>query len=274
MSRSNFFDWRRFMLLMRYDLKVNAQQYLLSAGGFAAGLYLFFIWRMYNSPAEFAHIRGDYMYSVSGYNSAFVFMLLFLGAFVGVTFVGIGGKIRRTHFLMLPASSFEKFLQPLLLRFVGGILTWCVLFWLTANLAQSTVLHFPSVHQTFIDGKLIVPSAFKYSYIFNSTDPVSVIVFFILSLGAFLFSAPLFFRKLALLKGIASFFACLFCVFILFVFCSHIFFPGNYFMDIRLDNAYYKPGLSYSQLYMTGISWVSWAFFLIIGYFRLKETRI
>ena len=281
MKANDCFDLKRFGRYSAYDLRINGNKYLLVLTAFALVLYLWLLNQMRQSPSQFiTYEQGipGYYHSASGYVTAFVMGLIGLGACVGGAFTGWSGKIRRVSYLQVPASTLEKYLHPFLFRFIGGTLVFFLLFWVDAQLARLTDAQLPTSMGMFNHAGVVYrPQVFDYSMIFTNPKetPWAIIVFAFASVGAYLFAIPLYFRKMALVKTILSGFVGIFLVICAFVLCSHLFYPEQtHYFEVHLDDIQLTEKLSSTELAASVLACASWLFFLFIGFFKLKETKL
>jgi len=268
MKFNDFFNMKRFGLLVKHDLMINQNKYLLKMLVLFLGLYAIMVLLMFDGPQQFIHRQT----APQGYIMIFVFSLIALGVFIGGSFSDLGSKVKRTSFILLPASTFEKMLHPFLLRVVLGIVCYLLFFWVDAQLARLTMANAPSI---LIQGLVIEP--FHYSQIIDGMgrDDFAMIVFLLFSFGMYLFTMPLFFKKQALLKAIFVFFIALFTYICFFSLMSHLFHPGNNDgLGFTIpDFKVYKELTSFDLLF-DSIAGLSWMFFLVFGYFKLKELKL
>ncbi|NLT03838.1 MAG: hypothetical protein GXY09_08250 [Bacteroidales bacterium] len=194
---------------------------------------------------------------------------------IGLSFYWSSSHQRR-QFLLLPASTFEKYLSAFLIRFVGGFILTLLIFWVCANLARLTVQLTPQYGYAAERGFAYEP--FSY-YLF--TNPESGLgkqlwlnVFSLLSSGAFFFVVPLFFRKLPLLKTALLYVTILFGLITLSVGLSHLFFPETSGFDIALtDYRIFHDMDAFEYLFNVLLS-TAFPVLLVIGYFKLKEKTV
>jgi len=282
MKATAFFDSKRFSRLMAYDLRLNGTAYLLKLAAFTLLMYIWILFQMRESTGQFMWhtYEGQLITSeVQGYISSFFVALILLGFFIGTSFSAMGNKVNRTIYLLLPASTIEKYLQPILIRIVLGTGLFFLLFWVDAQLARLTFEQFPVKGPDIqtINGIMVwKPDVFDYSMIFiNGDAPWAAIIFTFISFGTFLFACPLFFRKLQLLKSILVFFAGIFLTVCLFVLFSHIFYPGQvHGFNVQLQDVLISKKCNNIELAAFALAYFSWLFFLVIGFFRLKESKL
>jgi len=143
---------------------------------------------------------------------------------------------------------------------------------LVAHLARFSAL---SVFQGHADAQTIESFHFS-SLLIGSKDLLSKlgIIFAIFSIGMYLFSIRIFFKRFALVKTIISLvavYALFACIMVLF---SHIFYPETIGFRVHIETYDLAPDLTNSNLWVNSISFFSWMFFLTLGYFKLKEKQI
>lgn len=262
MKTNKFFSPRRFGLLLQNDLLLNYKMYLLTLAGGAVVTFLFIYYRLYRA----SDFRGH------NYDEYFAFFMLGVGALVGLSFVDLSDKRKIGSYLMLPGSTFEKYMVQFFVRVIVLVPLALLIFWVDARLARFSVLHTDPVFPTKI---LIEP--FDYSHIWqsfgdNTSERLALILIFF-SLGSWLFSVRILFRRFSLAKTILSGVAVgylLACVFVLF---SHLFYPETKGFDVLLPIYFVFPDIVNMQLYTYLIGWFSWLFLLPFGYFKLKEKE-
>jgi hypothetical protein len=287
MNIHSIFDSKRFGRLIAHDLRLNTTKYLLMLAVFTLLLYFLILFVMGQSPGQFMLPRkvlsqGVLYFGVNsqGYQSTFIMGLIGLGLLIGTSFTGWGNKVSRMSYLQLPASTFEKYLHPFLLRFVGGTVFYFIIYWICALLArQSFFSTYNGIHISYYEnGIKLIPDAFNYSMIFSGQGddaPWVAIIMLFVSIAAYLFAAPLFFRKQALVKSILAFFIGCFLVVLSFVFFSHVFYPETTrFFEVQMHDVSISKNWSSIELAVYALTCGSWLFFLLIGFFKLKEMKV
>jgi len=273
MKSNDFFNMKRFGLLVKHDLMINQNKYLLKMLVLFLGLYAVLCYLMMNNTNSFCIQYWDaHKHVPQGYMQLFVFGLMALGAFVGGSFSDLGSKVKRTSFILLPASTFEKILHPFLLRVVLGIICYLLFFWVDAHLARLTVANAPSVVM-----KDLVIDPFSYVQMIDAMgrDGFEQIIFAFFSMGMYLFTIPLFFKKQALLKAVFTFFVGVFVYMLFFGMLSHLFHPGVYVgLQFSVPDYIIFGDVRCFDFLMSSIVCVSWVFLLFLGYFKLKELKL
>lgn len=266
MKSNTFFSFNRFYLLLRNDILINYKKYLFTVlGAFIVG-YLILFWQMPTVENIYANFIAN------NYNTAFFTGLLGLGAVVGMAFPELENKIKTSNYLMLPASAFERMTVQFLIRVIGAGILYLVVFWLDAHLARFSALR---ISQGHIDAHRI--ESFHFSgLLIVKNDLLSKLAFIfgIFSIGMYLFSIRIFFKRFALVKTIISLvalYALLMCVMVLF---SHLFYPETIGFRVNVENYDLAPNLTNNEIYGYSISLLSWLFFLPLGYFKLKEKQV
>ena len=99
-------------------------------------------------------------------------------------------------------------------------------------------------------------------------------ILIIFSLGVFLFSVKIFFRKLGLIKTGIALVATLYLMIVIMIFLSHIFYPDTKGfivanIDYILSNGYYN-----GDIFRYSIAYLAPLFLLPLGYFKLKEKQL
>lgn len=282
MNSNKFFSFSRFSQLLRNDFLLNYKKYLLTiVGGFIMGFIVMYLYM----PSRI------YSYSNSGfdatrYSSLFIMCLFGLGAFVGSAFSELSGKVKISNYLLVPASTFEKFLSQFAIRFIAGTIIFLVIFWIDTHLARIAVLS----RIEGIDGHLAGPE--KYDYIekfhysmllIKNRYPVVTnwrlfegigAIMLAFSAGAFLFSVKIFFRKLGLIKTGISIVAMIYLIGILMTGLSHVFYPETKGFNIANFDYVLYNGYNNSEIALYAIAYIAPLFLLPMGYFKLKEKQL
>jgi len=282
MNSNKFFSFSRFYLLMRNDIFLNHKKYLLTiAGAFILGFILMYMY-MPNHILPYLNSGFD----ATRYSSLFTMCLLGLGAFVGSSFSELSSKIKTSNYLLVPASTLEKFLSQFIIRAIAGTVIFLVIFWVDTHLARIAVLS----HIKNNYGQLAGPE--KYDYIKNfhysmflikSNYPNvtnwrlfegigTLLTFF--SLGMFLFSVKIFFRKLGLIKTVISLVAGIYLLVILIVCFSHLFYPETVGFRTTITNYLLFNGYSNNEIFQNSIAYLAPLFLIPLGYFKLKEKQL
>jgi len=197
--------------------------------------------------------------------------LLGLGVFIGLSFPEMNNKIKATNYLLLPASTFEKFLVQFSLRFIGGILLFILILWIDAHLARWSIQHVYKGFDTTIIEDVNILEMTKGAKLHQ----ILPLVFAILSLGTYLFSIRLFFKKNALVKTVISFGLIVYIMACLMVVFSHLFYPETH--GFNVDLKHYDLSIlpvTNIEMYFFSIMYLSGLFLLPLGYFKLKEKQV
>lgn len=281
MNSNKIFSFSRFYLLMRNDILLNYKKYLLTiAVAFVLGFIVIYL-DMPKREESF-----DINYS-RRYPQLFIMCLLGLGAFVGSGFSELSSKVKTSNYLLLPASTLEKFLGQFLIRVLLGTVIFLLVFWVDAHLARFAALsRMVDVNDQLAgpDKYKVIP-AFHYSmFLIKDTYPVARywelhegigILLGILSIGMYLFSVKIFFRKIGLVKTIISLVALLYVLLGILMLFSHIFFPETSGFEMKLGEyvtAFW--GANNFELWIYSSCCFSCLFLLPLGYFKLKEKQV
>ena len=282
MNSNKFFSFSRFYQLLRNDILLNYKKYLLTiVGAFILG----FITMLKTMPS-YMYNDSTFKFDYSGYMTLFVMCLVGLGAFVGSAFSELSSKIKTSNYLLMPASTLEKFLCQFVIRALVGTVIFLFIFWVDAHLARIMALR----HIEYFDGKLAGPE--KYNYIekfhysmllIKSKYPFVTnwklfegigMILIAFSTGVFLFSVKIFFRKLGLIKTGITFVATLFLIMFVMTFFSHLFYPETKGLDIANIDYTLTNGYKNSEILLYSIAYIAPLFLLPLGYFKLKEKQL
>ena len=267
---------------MRNDLLINYKKYLLTiAGGFILGfifIYMYMPSQMYSD--------ANYKLDGSRYRYFFAIYLVGLGAFVGSAFSELSSKIKISNYLLIPGSTFEKYLCQFVIRAVVGTAIFLFIFWVDTHIARIAVLS----HLKNNLGQLAGPE--KYNYIekfrysmllvksnyptityWRSFDGIGVVLV-IFSIGMFLFSVKIFFRKLGLIKTGISLVAALYLLMVSMICFSYLFYPETKGFNTADINYLLSNGYNNNDIFLYSIGYLAPLFLLPLGYFKLKEKEL
>ena len=284
MNTNQFFNTRRFCKLIYNDLLINYKQYILTIiGAFILGLVIIYL----NIPrahyGEFRHI-----FDASKYTQLFIMFLFGLGVFVGTAFPSLNSKVNISGYLLIPASTFEKFLSQFLIRIVAGLSLFLVIFWLDAHIARlisiSQMIDYETKLHCADGAKIIDKFNFKMLFI-NFTDKndsihyldmtgIMACIFTTINIGLYLFSVKLCFRKLALVKTLISFAVVIYCFVISWAIFMHIFYPETIGFRINMSGYELSNGINIISMWMMIMLYAAPVFLLPFGYFKLKEKQV
>lgn len=275
MKTNAFFNTNRFVALARQDLMLNKNKYWLTLAVSIGAIYLAIIYQMQRNPLGFVlPVESSHFERLPGWGYAdqFILILLGLGAIIGSAFSNLGSKPKIASFLMLPASTFEKYAYPFVFRVLIGLVLFALIFWMDAQLARWSMLNNPTY---LMNNYVIVP--FEFSMFFNLSSNGSdnwLLVFSVISIGMFLYVVPLFFKKQALIKTVLAFFALMMAYITCLVLFSHLFNPETKGFDITLKEFRVADQMNSVILLFHILIDIAWLFLLFIGYFKLKEKRL
>jgi hypothetical protein len=298
MNSNKFFSFNRFYLLLRSDLLINYKKYCLAI---LVAFILGFVF-LYGSMPRLVY-GGDTLndwntFGCNRYKSIFLFSIVVLGVLVGSSFSDLGSKVKTANYLLIPASTFEKFFSQFFSRVICGGAIFLVLFWIDAQLARAisgmqmvdvkTNLHYANAEhiiEKFNYGMIFLYEKVRTYSSETGTYSIEKIVYykayetwgaslFIVSIGLYLFSVRLFFKKLGLVKSIISFVVLFFILFLFMVVFSHIFYPNTVGFDVSLPTYTLQNGTDNIGFWLCLIGLVSPLFLLPLGYFKLKEKQL
>jgi len=228
----------------------------------------------------------SFKYNSSSYMSLFIMCLVGLGAFVGSGFSELSSKIKTSNYLLMPTSTFEKFLSQFVLRALAGSVIFLIIFWIDAHLARIAALR----HIEYSNGQLA--GSEKYSYIekfhysmflIKSNYPIVKnwrlfegigMILIIFSSGMFLFSVKIFFRKLGLIKTGIALVAAIFLTGVLTVGVSYLFYPETKGFNVVKIGYFLSNGYTNNDIFHYSIGYLAPLFLLPLGYFKLKEKQL
>lgn len=135
METNNVFSFRRLVLLGKQSLILNKKMILIALAGFVGTLIIaMFFFQAMNEFKNWLNRDSEVV---------FVSLFITLGIlYSGLSFPGFRSKEKTMAYLMLPASSSEKFVFEIVTRIIVFILFMPLLFWTVANIEGALVHHF------------------------------------------------------------------------------------------------------------------------------------
>ena len=127
MQTNHQFSFQRLLLLGKQSFLINKKLIGISLAGFAGILFLLLLW--------FQYISHFTRWENKNYMITFTFLFFITGIiYTGLSFPAFRTKEKSMAYLMLPASTTEKFVFELLSRIILFIFLMPVFFWLVANI--------------------------------------------------------------------------------------------------------------------------------------------
>lgn len=275
MQTNNYFNFNRVTLLLKQDLLINRTKYGLTILGLGLITYLLSYLFIYSNRESLMHNANII---ISYYMVCFVFYMMAIGVVVGTAFPDLTDKIKTSNFLLIPASTFEKFLAQFLLRMGFFIPVALGIFWIAIRLAKASL-----IPEIIYENQLFDPTKFPYfefrllvvsaNHQLLDTWIILTMIFGFFSYFTYLFAGTTYFKRYALVKtviiSVVLFFSCILFSMIL----SNIFYSQTNFFDLQLQTIQVIENLDSLKIAFIGLSLFSWVFFLAIAYFKLKEKE-
>lgn len=260
MKTNQFFSFKRLGRLWQIDLQVNYKRYLLLSGVLFIVLYGILV---FNMP------RGDskWGFEMLEYFRLFTVIVLLWWAIAGSSFPQFGNKLSARSYLLLPASTFEKYVSQFLWRIVGGGFLLAILFWVAALLARLTAmstLHDPDIQIVIFN----YPDFWDYIYNNGGRLYTAMNCF----MGISLFVLRLFFNRNGLLKAVIALPVVISPIVLLTLLLSYIFYPERplgHTPQYRITESLWSTNMQFYIIF--GILGLA---LLFVGYFKLKEKEL
>lgn len=271
MKFNDFFNLKRFLLLLKQDLLINRTKYGLTIVGLGLIGYLVFYWFLNSNKDNM--IRYEYTVS-QNYFICFMFFSLVVGVVIGTAFPDLSNKVKTSHYLLSPGSTLEKMMVQFMLRIGLFVPLALALFWIAIRLAKASLI--PG--ESGLDPSLIPYFEFR-GLISNGHRlwdmwEILFFVFGLFSYGVCLFAGTTYFKRYALVKTVIFSAVLLGVIILFFLFLCNFFYPNTSIaFDMDLKDYPVTEHFSGIQLFLLILSLVSWMFFLFIGYFKLKEME-
>ena len=289
MPLNNYFNLKRFALLLRQDLLINRTRYLLGLVILGLVVYIFSYLELIGKQRDILFFYVDpkqnemykYFNVVRIYSDIFTYYLFAIATIIGTAFPDLSDKIKTSKFLLNPGSTFEKFLVQFLIRVVYFLPLALGIFWIAIRLAKWSLTPLEEGIMEGVDPAIIPYFHFKDLFTDHwenkvwQTHKIFFICFGLFSYGIYLFAGSTYFKRFALVKTVITSVIILFLPISFAVLLSHIFYPQQTKgFDLKLEEFPVTEYLSSSELSLLLLSLLSWMFFLAIGYFKLKEKEI
>ena len=137
---NQFFNIQRFAKYTAYDVRTNYKRYLIAVAIGAIGIFLltyFFVFTSISTGSGFEErlLRNNFEVP-SAATAIFMFCLLFFfSTFLLLSFPALSGKKSTMNYLLVPASTFEKYLLEFFIRIIVGFGLFLLVLYLMANFA-------------------------------------------------------------------------------------------------------------------------------------------
>lgn len=270
MKTNNLFSIERFLMLWKQSLIINKRIILISVTGMAGGLFMIMMFLQ-----SINHFRN---WNSGSYISLLIFCSVIFGSiYIGNSFPAFRSKEKSMAYLMLPATSLEKFIFELLSRIVLFILLMPLLVIIVFYVETFVIHHFVLTFDQFTLSNLHIGNEhFKING--DTADQVNLIkwlkyisVQYGLSLLIIIFTGASHFSKSPLLKT----FATVTIIYTGFGFYTYLITKGfalndgnfkNLVMLLAKDN---KAAIIFGAIMITALN----LSLLAISFFRLKEKE-
>lgn len=265
MKQNKYFSPERFVRLFKNDLLINQKTYLFTLVGLLIAVYAVTLLGMQKNNPNYI-VNGLYLPN-------FIFYLLGIGAIIGTAFPALKNQIKTSNYLLSPGSTFEKFMVQFAIRIALFIPLALVIFWSATHLAKASLI--PDPESGFDPSKI---PYFHFSDLLKEVPTLRdkiVILISIFSVASLLFAGSVYFNRFALVKTLIVSGICVFAVVASFVIFSHLFYPvETHGFRVQLRTYKITETLSNVQLAAYLLGTLSWIFFLVLGYFKLKEKEV
>lgn len=271
MTLNNYFNIKRFSLLLQQDLLINRTKYLLGILGLGVISYLIMYFFLYSTKGQ---VLTPDNYIKSYYVGFFIFYMMTVGVVIGTAFPDLTDKIKTHNFLLTPGSVLEKLLVQFVIRIALFIPIALGIFWTVLRLAKASLVS--DLEKGFDVSKI---PYFEFRLLINGVnrtwDPwlILFIISSLFSYGIYLFAGTTYFRRYALVKSVIISAVVLGVSVLFMMLLSHIFYPQTEYFKIQLYPFRVTEDLDSFKCSSLLLSLLSWMFFLPIAYFKLKEKE-
>jgi len=255
---NQFFSFKRFNLLVLKHWIDHKKRYILSVLAYFGLVTLWYLCGILISGTK--RLPEDIQLAT------FYFSLFTIGTFYASQYYSdLGSKAKGSHFLLVPASSFEKFLCSLLYTVVLFSLFLAAAFYIADIIMVYGANAFAAADPKISKSEVV--NVFKQELIrFDSQLAINLFLFFLSVQSVFLFGS-VYFRKYNFIKTIITCFV-IFLLCLLAVYIIHVLFPdlgeGDFFDRAESWLPRVLQVLAYAA------APVLWAF----TYFKLKAKHV
>ena len=264
MSQNKCFNPGRFVRLFRNDLIINKKTYLFAIAGLSLAVYALISFFMLSEKQRFS--------AISDYTPSLAIYIVVIWLVAGTSFPAFQNQIKTSNYLLSPGSSFEKFLVQFVIRILLFIPLALFIYWVGAHLARASMVADPV---TGFDPFFIPEFSFSGSFNHLITWEILAIVFSIFSVTTLFFAGSVYFKRFTLFKTLVVLVVIYGAVFSTFVLLSHIFYPHETSgFNIALKSYNVDAVWTNMQYFFVILGGLSWLFFLLLAYFKLKEREV
>ncbi len=274
MNFQQSFNFNRFYKLLKFDIFFNAKKYLTFIGVLIIVLFILDL-ILIDSGSSFRILENNdrtYFYRKSDYQASFfISYLIAIFLVVSTSFPAFRKKESTSHYLLLPASTLEKFLVQFFIRILIFSSVFIVLFWANFKFA-SLAYNLFSLKKDIVIPNFSLLDLFSLKMKFIDK---AVIVLSILSFASYFLVNAVHFKKNVLLKTIVVFGIFAFTIFLVNVILSHLLLPNEVRgFDVKIFHRYLENGLRTDQVCVYAIGLFSSLFLLPLTYYKLKEKQV
>lgn len=255
---NQFFDIKRFTLLVLKHWADNKKRYILSLLAYFGLLILWFLFGMLISENYF--IPKDIQYVT------FYFSLFAIGTFYASQyFSDLSSRAKGSHFLLVPASSFEKFFCSLFYTVVLFSLFVAAAFYIADVIMVNVANVLPRVDLDVRKSEIV--NVFKLEMVRFNPDVAIYLFPLFFSVQSLFLLGSVYFRKYNFIKTIITCFL-IFLLFFMLAYFIHEMLPDReddyYFLKIEKWFPTFLQVLAYS---IAPLAWVA-------TYFVLKAKQV
>jgi len=198
MKTNHIFNYKRFCRYAKSTLALNFKQTMMMGGVIAISIFIISLIAMAQNPSY---------WNKDGWIPVFIVNYFVVGIiYAGFAFSQFRSKEKTIMSLMVPVTTFERFLYEFIEKIASFILLYPILFWVFSSLAVFTRNAFPSKNSWVeVNGLRIYPfETISYQQPIANTEDGLILMFFTLSVFLFViaFAGAATFRKYPLVKTI------------------------------------------------------------------------
>ncbi|GEM_PF-963234 len=279
---NTYFSWSRFVNLLKFDFNLNKKKYFLAVLAifvllvFASYLVIDDQYKINKSLVSYYSFK----YKLSNYRTFCAFCYITLAAIIVCNaFNFLRDKRETSQYLVLPASTFEKFICEFFIRIVVFNILFVVLFWLSFKISGYAFVQYHIYNPVDVNlyRLLEIPNFGLFDQFKSTTNDLdrNVALLALFSLSTFMLAGASYFNKYSFFKTILTFGGLLLFAYFINLATYHIILPNKVdVFDIEIIDRKISDKMDTDQLAMYLMGAISSLFLLPFAYFKLKEKEV
>lgn len=258
------FNLKRFYNYLKYDINIHLKTYLIVCSVLFVGC------TVYNYISLSARHRF--------YNYEFTFLApLFISGIIiiSTSFPELKEVKRTIYYLLIPASTLEKFLVQFLIRIVAFISFYFLSFWLSLKLANVFYLNTDFKKHYILDDFGVFSYFDKIGHLQDLNSSLGL--YLIIAITLFVFTGATVFKKFAPAKTLLAFSIVILSIYLILLIYSHLFIDSqglNWFVPNIRTRSIGKYNTDSGLILTATICCITSIIALPLAFYKLKEKQI